>query len=189
MKRAISVREGGWGDTLYSNKQYILCFNKREADGELQHLKSQWTQQVDFYQSRISAGEERWERWGAEAGSDDQVPSLEFRKFVISGAGRVLKSILALPGGSLGFLFSWIQAHFEENISIPVQVNSSCCLVLDYMKLFHRVIKKSSYNVFTAGKELMASSWDGIIAAWTDLLFYFYDVWKSNKSFYFYLDR
>lgn len=50
---------GGWGDSLCSNKQYILCFNKREADGELQHLKSQRTQQVDFCQSRMSAGEQR----------------------------------------------------------------------------------------------------------------------------------
>lgn len=61
------VREGGRrGDTLCSNKQYILCFNKREADGELQHSKSQWTQQADFCQSRMSAGEQKWERWGAE---------------------------------------------------------------------------------------------------------------------------
>lgn len=57
---------GGWGDSLCSNKQYILCFNRREADGELQHLKSQRTQLVDFCQSRMSAGEQRWERRGAE---------------------------------------------------------------------------------------------------------------------------
>lgn len=51
---------------------------------------------------------------GSRAGSD-QVPSLDFHKFVILREG-VLKSILALPDGSLGFLFSLIQAHFEENI-------------------------------------------------------------------------
>lgn len=49
----------GGGGTLSSNKQYILCFNKREAAGELQDLKSPWTQQVDFCRRRMSAGGQR----------------------------------------------------------------------------------------------------------------------------------
>lgn len=66
MKRAISERERRVGGTLSSNKQSILCFNKKEAAGELQDLKSLWTQQVDFCQSRMSVGGQRQERWGAE---------------------------------------------------------------------------------------------------------------------------
>lgn len=75
----------------------------------------------------------------SRAGSD-QVPSLEFHKFVIS-EGFLLKSILALLDRFLGFLFPSVRAHFEENISTPVQANSNCCLVLDFIKLFHRVME------------------------------------------------
>lgn len=74
--------KGGWGGTLSSNKQSILCFNKKEAAGELQDLKSLWTQQVDFLPEQDECGGTEAGEMGSRAGSD-QVPSLKFQKFVI----------------------------------------------------------------------------------------------------------